>query len=157
MTDEEGSKEKISSGEVEKHSLLLAMEKPFDFENPIPIYFDGKDIATAFFHEKDKILYLHSIDLKSHGLDRKGIGTIVINYIEQYFSQFMEGKPLLFIVQYDERNASKEFYKKTGFKELEKSKKFSRQEKTNIYFLLDNYCADAQILFKVVEESSKKQ
>lgn len=157
MANREESKEKISSGEVEKHNLLLAMETPFDFENPISVLFDGKNIATAFFHEKEKILYLHSIDLKSHGLDRKGIGRIVINYLEQYFTQFLEGKNLLFLVRYDNRNTSKEFYKKVGFRKLGKSKKFSKQDRFNICSLLDRHCSDTRILFKIVKENSSKK
>jgi ABC-type sugar transport system ATPase subunit len=144
-------KKKISLEEVSKHSLILVMGKPFDIDNPIQILFDNKNIAIAHFIQENKILFLETINLEVFGLQRIGIGKIAVDYLGEYFSQFIENnEQLLFLIQYESKNTSKEFYKKIGFKDFEKSKQFSRKEKNNIYFILDSFCSDAQILYKFV-------
>jgi hypothetical protein len=146
-------KEKIDPNSVEKHSLVLAMQNSYDFDSPVSLIFDGKHIATVYFEEENNLLFLEKINLEVFGLERRGVGTIAINYLGEYFSQFNEGDDLLFLVQYDKKNTSKEFYTKIGFEDFERSKSFSKKEKEDVYFILDPFCSDAQIMYKFFKSS----
>ena len=142
--------EKINQDSVSKHSLILVMQSPFDIDNPIEILFDEKCIATAYYDEKYHFLFLENINLEIFKLDRKNIGTITINYLGEYFSRFTSPDDLLLIVQYDNSNTSKEFYKKIGFKNFEKTKEYAKNYKDDVYFIIDRFCDDRQILYKKI-------
>lgn len=140
---------KIDISTVDKHSLIIGARFPFDEEDHIDILFDGVNIATAHFLEEQNILFLEEINLEKHGISRMGIGKIVIDYLGSYFRGFLDSD-LIFLLQYNIHNTSIEFYLKLGFKDLETSNELDEDSKRIIYYNIDPWCEDTQILYKFI-------
>lgn len=154
---------KVQSEDVIKHSLVVSYKEPIEFDDFITVSFDGHDVATAHFFSEDEIkgylqddvylrgytfLFLERINLERYNLERQGIGTIIIDYLYEHFEVRRGNKGFLLLVQYDKRNTSKEFYEKIDFKDFQESEEFNQEFKDDVYFLLDPFCEDAQILYK---------
>lgn len=135
---------------MKEHEVLMIRDDCGDEWDEVIVEFDGMEVAKVYFNYEEGVLFLASIDLRKYNLAGKGFGTKIINILEKKFRGGGLNDKIVFLVRFREETGSGVFYKKLGFKKLNGSEDFTKKEIFHIGFLLDPFCDDRNLVYKII-------